>query len=93
MVLGVEGLKSVAANKIVYCTIEVEGEGKLQTEHVEASKPVYVYDNSIPTFIPFVYFMGIISQVEYSRRFHLSTPFACGEIKTIRRKCGNAFTR
>lgn len=37
VVLGIEGLKSVAANKIVYCTIEVEGEGKLQTEHVEAS--------------------------------------------------------
>lgn len=40
VVVGVEGLKSVTANKIIYCTIEVEGEGKLQSEHMEASKAV-----------------------------------------------------
>ncbi|KAK7605434.1 hypothetical protein V9T40_007292 [Parthenolecanium corni] len=41
VVVGVEGLKSVTANKIIYCTIEVEGEGKLQSEHMEASKAVW----------------------------------------------------
>lgn len=40
VVVGVEGLKSVSANRIIYCTIEVEGEGKLQSEHMEASKAV-----------------------------------------------------
>lgn len=38
----VKGLKSLPPNKIVYCTMEVDGGDKLQTDQAEASKPWYV---------------------------------------------------
>jgi hypothetical protein len=45
----VRGLKSVPTNRIVYCTMEVEGGEKYRTEHAEAGKPVWESLAEFPT--------------------------------------------